>query len=113
MPHLNTTERDGVTVLTADRPPANAMTLELLLELNDTLEELGQDPPAALVLAGREGFFSAGVDLKTVPGYGPDDQRRMVEQINRMVLVTYALACPVVGTITGHAVAGGLIFALC
>src|SRR5262249_33958240 len=104
---------DGLTILSVDRPPANAMDVELLDEIVAALRELQDDPPAALVLAGREGFFSAGADLKAVPGYGPDEQRRMVAGINEMALSAYSLPFPVVGAITGHAIAGGLVLALC
>ncbi|HTZ86368.1 MAG TPA: enoyl-CoA hydratase/isomerase family protein, partial [Solirubrobacteraceae bacterium] len=64
-------------------------------------------------MCGREGFFSAGVDLKEVPTYGPEQQRRGVQAINEMALIAYGLPCPVVGAITGHAIAGGLVLALC
>ena len=37
----------------------------------------------------------------------------MVAAINAMALGVYELPCPVVGAITGHAVAGGLVLALC
>jgi enoyl-CoA hydratase len=103
----------GVLVLTADRPPANAMDVALLQGLVDAIEQVAGDPPRALVLAGRPGFFSAGADLKAVPSYGPEDQRRMVASINAMALGAYALPCPVIGAITGHAIAGGLVLALC
>ena len=103
----------AVTLIEIDRPPANAMNVELLEEIVEALEQLAGDPPTALVLAGREGFFSGGVDLKEVPGYGPEEQRRMVTGINRMVLAGYGLPCPVLGAITGHAIAGGLVLALC
>lgn len=102
-----------VTLLRVDRPPANAMSVELLDELVDALEQLSTDVPKALVIAGRPGFFSAGVDLKAVPTYGPDEQRRMVTGINRMVIATYGLSCPVIAAVTGHAIAGGLVLALC
>jgi enoyl-CoA hydratase len=111
--HLTLAERDGVTVLTADRPPANAMDLELLDELVEAIDGLAAEVPPALVLAGRPGFFSAGLDLKAVPGYGPGEQRRLVEGINRMALGVYALPCPVVCAITGHAIAGGFVLAVC
>jgi enoyl-CoA hydratase len=111
--HLTVAERDGVTVLTADRPPANAMNLELLDELVDAIDGLAADVPPALVLAGRPGFFSAGLDLKAAPGYAPAEQRRLVEGINRMALGVYALPCPVVCAITGHAIAGGFVLAVC
>jgi enoyl-CoA hydratase len=99
--------------MTADRPPVNAMNLELLDELVTTVEQLAADVPAALVLAGRPGAFSAGLDLKAVPAYEPDEQRRMVESINAMALGVYGLPCPVVCAITGHAIAGGMVLALC
>jgi enoyl-CoA hydratase len=65
------------------------------------------------VLAGRPGFFSAGLDLKAVPGYGPPEQRRLVDGINRMALGAYGLPCPVACAITGHAIAGGFVLAVC
>ncbi|MGZ4232535.1 MAG: enoyl-CoA hydratase/isomerase family protein [Solirubrobacteraceae bacterium] len=103
----------AVTLVRVDRPPANAINVELLDELVAVLEGLGAQAPAAVVIAGRDGFFSAGVDLKAVPAYGPDEQRRMVTGINRMVLATYGLSCPVLAAVTGHAIAGGLVLALC
>jgi enoyl-CoA hydratase len=106
-------ERDGVTVVTADHPPANAMGLELLDELVAAARRLEAEPPPAVVLSGREGFFSAGVDLKAAPGYGADEQCRLIEGINAMALGFYGLSCPVVCAITGHAIAGGFVLALC
>jgi enoyl-CoA hydratase len=102
----------AITLVRVDRPPANAINLELLDELVAALEGLAANGAAAVVLAGRDGFFSAGVDLKAVPGYGPDEQRRMVSGINRMVLAAYGMSCPVIAAVTGHAIAGGLVLAL-
>lgn len=113
MAHVSIAEREGIGVLTLDRPPANAMDLVLMGELVEALERLSADVPPALVIAGREGYFSAGADLKAVPGYGPAEQRGMVEAINRMALGAYGLPCPVVSAVTGHAIAGGMVLALC
>jgi enoyl-CoA hydratase len=103
----------AVTLVRIDRPPANAINLELLDELVAALEGLAADVPAAVVIAGRDGFFSAGVDLKAVPGYGRDEHRRMVRGINRILLAAYGMSCPVIAAVTGHAIAGGLVLALC
>jgi enoyl-CoA hydratase len=100
-------------VVTIDRPPVNAMNVELLAELGAALEALAADPPAAVVLAGREGCFSAGADLKAVPGYGPREHELMVRGINRMAIAAYGLGCPAVAALTGHAIAGGMVLALC
>jgi enoyl-CoA hydratase len=113
MGHVSTRDHDGVVVLTLDRPPANALDVETLEEVVAAAAPLLADPPAALVLAGRPGFFSAGLDLKAIPGYGPDDYRRLVEGVNAMALGVYALPCPVVCAITGHAIAGGFVLAMC
>ncbi len=113
MGHVSIVEREGIAVLTLDRPPANAMDLALLGDLVEAVQRLAADVPPAVVVAGREGFFSAGADLKAVPDYGPAEQRGMVEAINAMALGVYGLPCPVVCAITGHAIAGGMVLALC
>jgi len=113
MGHVAFSDHDGgVVAVTFDRPPANAMDVTLLADLNQAVERLAGDPPRAVVLAGRPGFFSAGADLKMVPVYGPEDQRAMVAAINKMALGVYELPCPVVAAITGHAIAGGFVLAL-
>ena len=76
-------------------------------------EELAGDPPPAIVLTGREGFFSAGADLKLAPTLDAAGQRAMVEGINRIFAAWYAFPGPVVAAVGGHAIAGGLILALC
>ncbi len=114
MEHVSIDEHDeGILVLKIDRPPANAMDLGLLREIVAAVAHVAGEGPRALVLAGRPGCFSAGADLKAVPGYGPAEQREMVTLINAMALGGYELAFPVVGAITGHAIAGGMVLALC
>jgi enoyl-CoA hydratase len=113
VPFVSIEPRGGVTLVTIDRAPANAMDIGLLQEVSESLEQVAQAPPSALVIAGRPGCFSAGADLKAVPGYGPEDRRRMVALINRMAIAAYGLRCPVVAAVTGHAIAGGMVLALC
>jgi enoyl-CoA hydratase len=88
------------------------MNLELLGELGAAFAGLAASVPRALVVAGREGCFSAGVDLKEAPAYDAAQQRQMVTAINDMALGLYGLPCPVVAAITGHAIAGGMVLAL-
>jgi enoyl-CoA hydratase len=113
VPGTVTTEQRGeVALVRIDRPPANAMSPDMLADGRAVLEELRAAEPAAVVLTGRPGFFSAGVDLKLAPTLDRDGQRGMVEGINRTFLDWYAFPHPVVCAVNGHAIAGGLILAL-
>jgi enoyl-CoA hydratase len=89
------------------------MDPQLLDEGRRLAEELVADPPAAVVLTGREGFFSAGADLKIAPTLDAAGQRAMVEGINGIFAAWYGFPRPVVAAVNGHAIAGGLILALC
>jgi enoyl-CoA hydratase len=114
MARFVTVETHGeVALVRVDRPPANALDLELLAEGSAAVAELRDAEPGAVVLTGREGFFSAGVDLKAVPGLDREGQREMVDGINRLFLGWYSFPRPVVCAVNGHAIAGGLILALC
>jgi len=105
--------RGELAIVRLDRPPANALNPEVLEELEAVRAELAADPPGAVVVTGREGFFSAGVDLKLVPTWTPDEQRAMVSGINSLVTGWYCFPRPVVAAVTGHAIAGGMVIALC
>ena len=111
--HVTVEDQDGVALVRVDRPPANAMDFELLEDGVAVLDEMSADPPDAVVLTGRPGFFSAGVDLKLAPTLDADGQRAMVDGINRAFAGWYSFPRPVVTAVNGHAIAGGFILALC
>lgn len=105
--------RDEIAVIRVDRPPVNAIDLEFAREADQVMEHvLSSDVPSALVLTGTAESFSAGLDLKRVPTYSPEEQRAMITTLNRAGSRLYAAEIPVVGAINGHAIAGGLIFAI-
>ncbi|MDX6581876.1 MAG: enoyl-CoA hydratase [Solirubrobacterales bacterium] len=106
-------DADGVAVVRMQRPPANALSPELLAESAVAIERLREQRPAAIVITGSGEFFSGGVDLKLAPTLSADQQRGMVAGINRLFFDWYGLPHPVVAAVNGHAVAGGLILALC
>ena len=111
--HVTIEQRGDVALVRIDRPPANALDLSLLDEGHGVLADLGAAEPGAVVLTGRDGFFSAGVDLKLVPTLDAAAQRAMVGGINRLFAGWYSFERPVVCAVNGHAIAGGLILALC
>jgi enoyl-CoA hydratase len=111
--HLSVEQRGNVALVRIDRPPANALDPTLLAEGRRLLDELASAQAEAVVLTGREGFFSAGVDLKVAPMLDARGQREMVDGISRVFAGWYAFERPVVCAVNGHAIAGGLILALC
>ena len=101
----------GVGVVRIDRPPANAIDLETAEALLAAVDTASRS--SAAVIVGRDRFFSAGVDLRAVPTYTPDQQLRMVALIDQLIGRLYACERPLVGAVNGHALGGGLIVALC
>lgn len=106
-------DRDGLAVIVMNRPPANALAPELLADGLRVLRELQTDPPRGVLLTGSGRFFSGGADLRLVPTLDPTEQAEMVRGINELFAGWHRLPCPVVCAVNGHAVAGGLILALC
>jgi enoyl-CoA hydratase len=104
---------EGVAVVRIQRPPANALDPGLLAAGARAVERLRDAQPAAIVVTGSGKFFSGGVDLKLAPTLSAAEQREMVVAINRLFTDWYGLDLPVVAAVNGHAVAGGLILALC
>src|SRR6266571_3634648 len=59
-----------VVTVTMDDGKVNALSMAMLGEVNAALDRAGQ-AGATVVLAGREGIFSAGFDLKVLRAGGP------------------------------------------
>ena len=111
---VSTDSSDGVAVVRIQKPPANAIDLELLDAFRSILDGLAADPAIrAVVITGMPGFFSAGVDLKVVPAYGPDRQAALVRSVNALVHRLYGFPTPLVAAVGGHALGGGLVVAMC
>lgn len=109
-----TVERQGaVTWLWLERPAQlNAIDRELLEGLLRGFDQLETEPPGAVVLAGRGGAFSAGFDVGWMASLDAVavgcDLGRAVELYERIE----GFARPVVASIDGPAVGGGLLLAL-
>jgi len=54
---------DRVALVRLDRPKANALSAEVLAQLQAAAEDLTADPPGAVVLWGGRRIFAAGADI--------------------------------------------------
>ncbi len=103
---------DGVTVITLNRPPVNALDLALLDDLQDTLDTHLAGEARAIVLTGAGRCFCAGIDTKLVGGYDNAQRRATVAALNRVIHTLYSAPVPIVAALNGHALAGGLVLPL-
>ena len=106
---LRTSREDGVTLLALDHGKVNALDLELFDALEAGLDGAGDDP---VVIAGRPGMFSAGLDVKALAG-DQDAVRDLLVRFGRTMHRIWLEPRPVVAAATGHAIAGGTILAMC
>lgn len=62
---------EGIFVLRLNRPRAmNAVSFEMWERASAALDQLEAETPRAVIVAGADNFFSAGGDMKAVPGRG-------------------------------------------
>jgi enoyl-CoA hydratase/carnithine racemase len=107
-----TVDRSGpVTVLRMDHGKVNALDVELLDALAAAVDQAGQAPAGAVVLASAKRAFSAGVDLNRVVNEPPGYAAALVRSINQAVDALFSSPRPVVAAVGGAAIAGGCILA--
>lgn len=109
---ITTIAHGAIRELRLSRPPANALSPELIAELRRKVEEAPGEGVRALVLSGVPGMFSAGLD---VPLLLTLDRAAMAAMWTDFYALLRTLAyspIPIVAAITGHAPAGGAVLAL-
>jgi enoyl-CoA hydratase len=107
MSDLTTYELDDrIATITMDDGKVNAFSIPMLQALHAALDRAEQDD-AVVLLTGREGYFSAGFDLKV---FASGDVERVVEMLRLGATLTeriLSFKTPVLAACNGHAVAAG------
>jgi enoyl-CoA hydratase/carnithine racemase len=106
---VRTEARDGVAVLTLDRPRANAINPAVVSELSAAFTE--HSGAQAIVLTSSQSLFSAGWDLPTVRAFDRKEMETFLGEFSVLLRRMFALETPLVAALPGHAIAGGLILA--
>lgn len=111
---IQVTIKDKVAVLTLDRGRSNAINSEMVSELFQMVRNVeSDDHVAGLIITGKEGFFSAGLDLIELYDYGEEQIRQFWIDFLNLVTAMASFRKPMVAAISGHSPAGGCVLALC
>jgi len=114
MEFLSWTVENHVAKVTINRPPANALSRALILEVNELLSAVEHDDSVRVIVLHGEGrFFSAGADIKEFTSIKTGEEfsalaasgQEIFERVERF-------SKPVIASIHGAALGGGLELAM-
>ncbi len=107
-----TTNHGAVRELRLNRPPVNALNMELVAALRQAVETAPQDGVRALVLSGAPGRFSAGLDVPLLLGLDRAAMAALWREFYALMKALAGSTIPIAAAITGHAPAGGTVLPL-
>ncbi|MBX3226727.1 MAG: crotonase/enoyl-CoA hydratase family protein [Labilithrix sp.] len=108
---LTYTLEGNVAVVRMDDGKANALSDAMIDAILEALAR-AENEAGAMILAGREGRFSGGFDLKVMMS-SPAAAKALLTHGVDLFMKLYASKVPLVIACTGHALAGGALMVLC
>jgi enoyl-CoA hydratase len=109
--HVTYAQSGRLATITLDDGKVNAMSLPFFEALNAALDRAEEEKPGAVVITGRPGVFSAGLDVKLLPTLPPAELRTTILAFGRVMLRAFTFPLPTVAAVSGHAIAGGAMLA--
>ena len=107
--HLLRSAEGQLGIITLNRPDRrNALSLDLMLELIDCLDDFGADTSIrAVILAAAGRAFSSGHDLSEMVGRTVNDYRRVFDVCTELMTKIQSIPQPVIAQVQGVATAAG------
>src|SRR5262245_22115663 len=103
---------DSITEIRLERPPVNALNPALVRALTDAHTEAVSSGARAVVLSGRPGIFSAGLDVKELIGLDRAAIAAFWHDFFGLLRTVATSSVPTACALTGHSPAGGAVIAL-
>lgn len=109
--HLEVSE--GIATITIDNPKANALSRQVIKELDRAFAEVkANDDVKAVILTGAGRMFVAGADIGELNKLSPIEAVEYSRSGQHLMTRIESLAKPVVGAINGFALGGGCEIAM-
>src|SRR5215468_7534792 len=105
----------GVAHIILNRPPVNALNLEMIKDVVTAFEIAGKDEGirAIVLTSAVSKVFSAGLDLKTLIGKSEEKVRSLLQELYvRLYDTQYNLGKPSIAAVGGAARGGGMTMAI-
>jgi len=109
---LLTFDHGPVREVRLNRPPANALSYELIVALREAVEAAPQNGSRAIVLSGGPGRFSGGLDVPLLLAYDHGAIAALWREFYALLKALAGSPIPIAAAITGHAPAGGTVLPL-
>jgi len=114
METIQLTINEKVAIITLDRGRSNPINHQMVKELTNCIKDLeGNNQVGGVILTGKQGFFSSGVDLMEVYAYDQQQSRDFWADFFALQAALIAFKKPMVAAISGHSPAGGCVLAVC
>jgi len=115
MGHVEMETQENVAVLRLNRGVTNPISLDFVQNILEKIQRIKDDQKikGLVITCTNAKFFSIGFDLPELYEQNLEDVTRFYKAYNQLCLDIYTLPKPTVTAITGHAIAGGCILALC
>ena len=97
--------------LSLERPPVNALNPALVKELTSAINEAAKTSKA-LVISGKEGLFSAGLDVPELLTLDRQGMSEFWRQFFGLLETIARSPIPIAAAITGHSPAGGAVLTI-
>lgn len=112
MPFPHELDARRVAHLRLDDGKANVLNQASCAAITDALARAAHDGAVALVVWGRPGMFSGGIDLALLRERESASRTAGLVRIAHTLLALWTAPLPTVAAVTGHAVAGGAVLAM-
>lgn len=109
---IQTFEHGPVRELRLDRPPANALSPELIAALREAVEKAPGEGARALVISGGPRMFSGGLDVPLLVQLDRAAIAAAWKDFYAMMRALAASPIPLAAAIHGHSPAGGAVISI-